>query len=579
MTGQDNQTLPDASEPWERPRAEKRASAVSSRAWVHSCRFLPWLLFAMFAFRELELPGLYMDEINHAAFAPAIVDKRAADKPHYRLPDNILGDQSRYPILGGSVYNSVIDTYLAIPMYQFLGFTLVTHRLWEITMCAGLLLLFQLLAYRLFQAPLVACAVTSCLAIDPLFIFQVRSNAYLFVLMLVGVFGVLLGLHHCWRNKSMPVFVAVTIALGTGVALSSYWVAGAVLAVPFLAATYLAQRYGRLTVLIIATVVFMLPYVYALLSIYLQAPQRLAHWGMPQFAINAQSQAPLSMPAKLGSAGQEYLSYLGAGHYFGPRRPLTFTGVSHLKGGTLKAAILLSAVALVIADVFVRIWRGDQDKDRVMFMASAVAAPLLCFWILLIVFASVSFHHLLTTLPFVYLALGYVCDRAWSLLRGSRASLQKAAALALPVIMLAVSFTQQEQVIAALRRTGGVGVFSERISQIPVLSSQYYPRSLLVFPDWGFHLPFLYLTAGKVPYAAPFGDPHNWMKSILPKRKDIVICATPPRTETMQTAIRGAGGISDVRPIKGRDGRLIFNFIHATMPPADAIQPPPEPAR
>lgn len=551
------------------PPEQQLPHATPKNATVRNAlRALPWILFAMFAFRELELPGAYMDEMNAGAFAPAILDSRAADKPHFRLPDNILGNQARFPVVGGSVYNAEVASYVAAPLYKFWGFSLLTQRLWEIIACGTLLLLFQLLALRLFTSPLLLSAIASSLAVDPLFTFPVRANAMGFVLMLIGIFGVLLILESCWRKQRVTTAAAVAVGACTGLAILSYWIAAPVVFVPFLAVAYLARRSNRLWVLLLTTAICLSPYPYAVISIYLQAPSQLAHWGMPQFAVNAQRAAPVSLPVKVASAVQEYFNY------FASARPLFFTGASMLVGTLARAVIFVGAILFMFGDLIWRCRKGTPDKSNALLSLMIVGGPLVGFWILLTVFASITYHHMLSTLPFAYLALGYVCDRSIALLPQISVRARSSAAVAVPVLVLLISVCQQQQVVSALRRTGGIGFFNERIGEIPLLASQLFPNAFVVFPDWGFHLPFLYLTAGKVPYAAASGEPRSWMTRVLAQQRNIVLCVTAARTELIAASAREAGATVVVRPVNGRDGRLIFNFVHARLPAPGASAPP-----
>ena len=88
-----------------------------------------------------------MDEINHAAFMPAALDADAAKKPHFRLKDNIIENEflksARFPILGGSVYNTTLKAYFGVPFYKTLGFSVISHRLYEVCIAGVLLLCFH----------------------------------------------------------------------------------------------------------------------------------------------------------------------------------------------------------------------------------------------------------------------------------------------------------------------------------------------------------------------------------------------------------------------------------------------------
>ncbi len=499
-----------------------------------------------------------MDEMNHPAFAPAILNSGASNKPHYRLPDNILGNQTRFPILGGSLYNSVATAYIAAPLYRVWGFTLITQRLFEALLSFIVLLLFYQLAQRWLKQTWVAWAITCCLAVDPLLTFQVRTVGYGFTLMLIPILIMLLILRSCWERDVLSSGAAIGLGGCTAAALSTYWVGAPLMAIPYLAAMHLARRKGRLILLLIATIIFLSPYLYALISVYLQTPQVFKNFGMPGFAVVAQQKAAVPIFGKMSGAAMEYFKYFTGGP------ALNFTGVGPLSLGVVKSYLLISAMLLAFAFVIHSLRRRAQRREA-SFTLMAVIGPLLGFSCIVVGLASVGFHHMLSTLPFAYLALGYLCVRVSELASKARPWLFYSIPMAVPLFLFFSAIVQQREVVQALRQNGGVGLYNERLGQVSILKPQLYPDSFLVFTDWGFHLQFLYLTEGTVPYFVAFEDPKTWFPKVLMAKKDIVLCTFPERTNAMVAAAHGAGAATEVRPVVGRDGTLIFNFVRAMV--------------
>jgi len=539
-------------------------------AWL---RLLPWILFLVFALRELELPGLYMDEINHGAFVPAMFDKAAADKPHFRLPANILGDQSRFPILGGSFYNVTLKAYLAAPLYRFFGYTVLTHRLFEVLVAGGMLFLFFRLAQRLFPGPVTSYALTSALAIDPLLTFQMRSQASSFVLLMVPVLGFLIILHAAWSHRRLSTAQAILAGFCAAVAGMCYFVGAIVLMVPWLALAVFARRSRRLWVLIVSSLLFASPYFYSLISVQLQSPALLHNGGIPQFALDAQSRAHPSVLGRLQSGGAEFIAYLST------TRPLQYASVKNLPGGETKSWLLVCALFFLLADVAFAMVAGQAARTRALQRSIVILAPLACLLLLLSFVPSIDTHHLFSTLPLVYLAVGCCADRfaSWSL-PWHRPALGWVLALIIPVFLMAISIPQQREVVRALREHGGSGLFNERVSQLPMLKSQLFPKSAIVFADWGFHLPYLFLTEGRMPYAVRMNEPpERWLPRELGKKRDLVVCSLPKRAANIAAVARLQKAKVEISLIRGRDNVPIYAFIHMKLPPgpdASALLPP-----
>jgi hypothetical protein len=286
---------------------------------------------------------------------------------------------------------------------------------------------------------------------------------------------------------------------------------------------------------------------------------------MPSFAVAAQARAPVTLFQKVGAAGFEFWNHFLTAH------ALFFTGVRDLSLRHVKAFLLIGSIAFMFADVGVRMWKRPAERRRLLFVVVAVLAPMIGFALLVVAFASLTYHHMFNVLPFYYVAVGYAVMRISEATVALPQLARRAAIFSAPVILLLVSLIHQQQTIDALRRCGGVGMFNERVTQLPALLSQLYPKSFVAFSDWGFHLPFLFLTAGDVPYVAAFAEPVTWMDRLLKSKKDVVVCSAPARTALVAAAARDSGAVVEVRPITSRDGRVVFNFVHARLGPPDSL--------
>lgn len=525
---------------------------------------LPWAFFLIFALRDIDLPGLYMDEINHGAFMPAVLDKEAANKPHFRLKDNILENRLlksyRYPILGGSAYNTTLKAYTAIPFYKALGFSVYTHRLYEVFIGALLVLFFQLFLSYAIKDNAISCLTVTCFSIDPLLTFQMRSQAFSFVYLLAACF---IYLYFLTRQKqstsSSPKIHYAAMGVSAGAACITYFTSLATLAVPLLVGAWEAIKRERLRCLTFFFFITILPFLYAIISLCIQSPKQMTNFGMPKFALEAQEKHTDSIPQKLFKTGAEL------SEYYNTSSPLSYTGVKALPASKAKSAILIIAIITTTIVLIYRLIQTKKNRADLHYYFLSIG-PIYSFLILSTLLASIRNHHFLSVLPFSYICLGLSCYHFSTLLKGTKEKYSRLLSATPLIALLAINFSHQNVVSSALRDTGGIGFFNQKVSHIHEFAESIYPDERIVFTDWGYHLTYLFLTAGLREYDVRFSAPDVWLNEYLDKHEKLLACSTQKTSEILYAELVKLEPKSiEQKTLYTRDGKPFLVFTRAQL--------------
>lgn len=439
-------------------------------------------LWALMTLWDFGLPGLYLDEVNHYAFIPGVLSEEAARLPHYRLPDNWLDladGTRRYPILGGTIYNTVLRTYLALPFFLVTGFSVEGLRIFSALMGLAALLASASLVGRVFGW-LPALLFGVVIALDPTNVFSLRAQGGLFWLLIL--FASIAGhaLLVAWQQRAQPPWwTAIVAGASIALAVASYFV-GAFVALPLVICGIVVYRRHpwRLVAFLVAGIVAYAPVIYSLVSIYLHSPQRLANFGHPSLVKERLPMfAPDNVARVIGRLQRAWGTYGFAGNVVGRKFP---------EFAPWRAAALLIAAAgwlWVVA-------RGRLGGLRGTFLA-IIAIVCVTYVFAMLRLGSLNLHHLV---PFVvFLVMAVCCLVAFP----GVPRVAGALAVALLVTTNAVAMTGAH---TRLRETGGHRFHNEAYTLPASMMTMAYPDHYPVFAGWGFHLQFLFLTRGERPY-------------------------------------------------------------------------------
>jgi hypothetical protein len=183
--------------------------------------------------------------------------------------------------------------------------------------------------------------------------------------------------------------------------------------------------------------------------------------------------------------------------------------------------------------------------------------------------ARLGSHHfsVLVVLGYMLLAISLTAILDWGSAGRDAGSvgLPRIAASVLLVTLILGNFSQQALFFHGLESTGGVGMTTDATTRLAEAAVAKRGSTLYVFPEWGFFMPFAFLTANRVPYELELSKPA--IESHRGFQSEICVAfwdaAKSPKYEADLLAI----SISDVRQqvFNRRDGAPAFYVLCGSL--------------
>jgi len=519
-------------------------------------------VFAIAFALDWRLPGLYMDAVNPEYFLPGILDPSAPGNRPWILPGNLLA--SRFPVFTGSIYHGSTQLYFALPFMALLGVDLATLRLVQGLVGCVILALMALYTGRSLSATKGALAASSMvlLALDPSFVMALRTQAYscLFPLMLLLASMLLLrdGRDRPWRGLRLVVGGALF-----GLSVFSYFIFAFFL--PALVwmlfgrsgAASVGRRVLDAILWAFGCIVGYLPFAAGMFLIKhrLGGFKALLHW------LRDHGDHLQMMGANISVLDRILTVLADARSVVTGKWPWLMI-LQHHSGdfmGSLKAGVLIALPLLVLFFT-----RRTQTGDK-----HPLPAPLL-FVCSFLACASIfgerlDGHHYTTILPFLYAAFGCACALLWPFERGnavmhaSRRELGAASIVLLALLgvgsMNLLNFLHFHRDLEA---SGGAGLYSDAIDRfsLDVLANE--PRATVYFPEWGYVMPFMFLTRASVAQLDSI-DPRRIQREVCDGKAQIVVFTGVANSEKVDLVTQLARQPKpDVASWSQRDGVPVF---------------------
>ena len=471
---------------------------------VHPARALTIvaLVWGVMTMWNFDLPGLQMDEANHYAFIPGIKSEAAAQLVHFRLPDNYIDERDgvrRFPIVGGSVYNSVMGAYLGLPYFAVTGHSQGSLRIFSAGLALVAILAITNLVGTVFGWSAAALA-GAIIATDPSHVFSARSQgASIWPVILFWALSANLLLHSA-RHRDGSAWAAALGGACLGFSVMSYFI-GLFLALPIVAAALIVYRRNlrQLALFIGAGLLAFSPFIYAMISIYIEQPELLGNFGVPDWA-----ERPSIERFSLENLSR--LKTIVMGSFASSDFAGGITGRFSTEAEKLRIlAFLIAAGLCALIAVSRRAFAVDQ---RAFFWL--VGAILLLHLTAMFLLKATSVHHLLPVTTIAAAACASTISiQGWF----------KYLALGICAILLVSNLASLRAAHASLLETGGRGYHNESYSLAPRMLAgplkDYHP----VFVGWGSHLQFLFLTDGRMPYSFAWGPDPERVSGLLKRHE------------------------------------------------------------
>ena len=445
-------------------------------------------LFWVCALRHVEVPGLYMDAINPDYLAARWLHPGIAN-PVWTLPGPDL------PLLG-NLYHGTQNLYFGLLTYGVFGTSVFSARLTHALFGAAIVALLYVATRRATGRPWLALLAALGLATDMAFIGSFRTQSYIVLggqVWMLAAFYFALG-----ALRESEARVGELMASGACIGLAAYGYFVHLFFVPVIAALAVLGpgtkgMSRRATFWSLGFIAGMLPYVvgYAWAIVELGGLGPFLEWLQAALAgLKPMHGSPSYLAGLEAGLRDARLALAGIGN------EMMMTGKAVSTSASIVRPVVLALGCAVCMAAAILQWRVQPNKARTFL---AVASLPLMYWLLAAIFGGrLWVHHYTVLVAISYLVMGAALCALADLLVAVR--LQRVAVAGLMAGLLACNVSQQNSVFAELDRTGGVGKSTEMLDLLARSALAERGEAVYYFPDWGFFMPFAFLTGNRVKY-------------------------------------------------------------------------------
>jgi 4-amino-4-deoxy-L-arabinose transferase-like glycosyltransferase len=454
------------------------------------------LIYWLGILRHIELPGLYMDAINPDYLAARILNP-IQNNPVWILPE------IWFTILG-SFYYGAQTLYVGIPFYWLFGTNIVAARLVQALFGAAIVVLVFITIWRSTKSRLLAISTALCLATDIAFIASFRTQFYIttsgMVWLLLSVNPLLVSNELSFSRKKI-----LTSGIFFGMATYAYFIYGFFLLAFIYRVAQVVKKGERLRAVLVwcgGVAVGIIPYIFGYLSM------GIALGGIGQFLDcvknGIHTLEPLSSKLTLLEGYRNSFSLVKLAITNGGNELMIF-------GDYITAGFWSNAkFEIFIAIIFFLIifWLFTIKKEKNVVTNSYF--PLVFLPCSFVFFSGVLgqrlwVHHYALMTPLLYLVAAQLFYFGYKLLfakctNSRHEKLWQLFVAGVCTFVLFANFFQQNSFFRQLDKIGGIGKFSNSITILADEAMSNPSSTVYLFPEWGFFMPFAFLTANKIPY-------------------------------------------------------------------------------
>lgn len=500
------------------------------------------VVFWLGALRNAELPGLYMDAINP--------DYMFARWLNPELKNTIWAMPGRPLPLLGNLYHGVQTLYVGVLTYGLLGTSVVSVRVTHALYGSLIILLAWLILRRVTGRPVLAMVLAIVLAADMAFLGSFRTQAYIILAGQVWMMLALWAAIRCVMDDAPPRWLLLLSGVGMGLATYGYFVFLFFLPPMAVLAVFGPGFQGarqRLLVWTIGFVIGMMPYVlgYIELAVAVGGVGALVEW--MRNALGALKPTVASQTYGVGlehvlTFAQWGLADLGNEH------TMIGEAVSLPLLGWRSACVGLSVVVCLLGAGLE--WKARPQLARTLLACVAMPASFIA---IAAGFGSrLGVHHFTTLVVLGYLLLGL--SAYWLALCLPKGRWPGIVGWVLALALLTVNIVQQNKVHERLIATGGTGMSTDALTVMARTALTEQRRAIWFFPEWGFFMPFAFLTANQVPYE--LSATVEVLELHRAPDREIRIAFWQEESQQQYRKILEQAGIQDIQlqPLHRRDG-------------------------
>ncbi|CAM3694654.1 hypothetical protein COLU111180_03395 [Cohnella lubricantis] len=470
--------------------------------------FLPLGLFLLVSLIRISLPGLYMDSVLPDYYAAYIGHQGTI--PAWIFPDNMLFSPYEYPLLS-SLYGGATPAYIGKLVWSVIGYNIFSIRLLHLSY--GLIIVYfcYIIIRWATENKTIASFSAMMIAIDPSFVLAWRTQYYLQLFPLITfILSLLLFTRFIFEmrsNNKYSIRTMVLIGLLLGFSAWGYFIYTGYALVFFgvLLILLFSIKQKKVVIKTLSTFIVSfiggyLPFIYAHFSIFVTQ-------GIQGYLTTLRS---LNSAYEIGEHGD--IGFLARFHH-------VWELVKNLSGGDVMATTMVGQrlhvgvvvgeivfiISVLIALIFLSLrfteWFNKQDaiQHRLYILTVLTMALIGCHIVFgIIIGPSLGYQHFVMLLPLTYLSgtgAGYgiyscIKDRLKNKL------VIKCVVAVFFVLLAATYVNNNSNIYSNLKRTGGVGYYSDSINRLAEFAQEIPPDAVILFPQWGYWMGVATATGG-----------------------------------------------------------------------------------
>ncbi len=487
-------------------------SLFSSNIFLGIVVFTLYLVGTM---RYIELPGLYMDTINSDHLAAEIINGK--NNPQWVIPN--LG----FYFLPGCLYRGLVSLYTGLPIYYLLGFTVPAARISHsipigATMVVAYFLLKNMTRNRVLTWLPLFCMATSL----PILVANRTQSHHLFW-GLPFLFGSMLLMFRIEESRNIS-RTSFFIGLLYGIAVYTYfiyWFFFPAILISFLIG-YRRSKLKRLWFAILGGTLGLSPFILAYVSLYISVGgfHNFIDYLLPVVTKLEPVSNDRSLWGNLIATYQNISGALGNGpmeqFVLGVGSTPSFLDQAldlSVFGGHEQRNVLPRGY---ISDMMVWLWvvflaiigfkalplvtlEVDRNYRKVIFF---ILLPIsYCLFGIFIFGDRLWVHHYSIIIPFFILTIPLVlCPSGIPKYLTRLSKYRNISAIFIIICIISFNALWQNDFFRTLNKTGGSRLFSNNLTLFAEEAKNETGKPLFLFPEWGFYMPFCFLTENLIPF-------------------------------------------------------------------------------